>query len=75
MLITKDGNVGSNINLWYIVMLSKYKSVLNKAISMNKLDLDDQCHAHMEPYMTICCSEVDCYMECTELQYLHIYPC
>lgn len=53
-LIVKGGNVDDNVILWCIVIFSKYKSV-------NKLDVDDDCHAHLEPCMTICCSDVDCY--------------
>lgn len=37
MLIVKDGNVGNNVIMWYTVMFSKYKSVLNRAKSMDKL--------------------------------------
>lgn len=60
MLILKAGNAGNNVILWYTVTFSKYKSVLNRAKSMDKPDLADQCNAHVELYMIICCSEVDC---------------
>lgn len=54
-LIVKGGNVDDNVILWCIVIFSKYKSV-------NKLDVDDDCHAHLEPCMSICCSDcVDFY--------------